>query len=106
MLRFQLAKCGALLGMTGEVVAWLQSQPVLGLISFVGTAVSAASAWYWSDKAHKRKDRREEHLERTFEVLLKTFAERVDSEVKAGRPDPFPDITKLLLEAGTRDEQP
>jgi hypothetical protein len=84
----------------GELIAWVQSQPVLGFLSLVGTAISAVSAWYYSEKGRKRRDRREEHFERASEDLLQTIKAHIKAELKAGRPDPFPEITKLLIERG------
>ena len=104
MLREHSFKLWAAVGMLGEAIAWLQSQPVLGFLSFVGTAVSAASAWYWSEKGRKRRDRREEHMESCSEQVLRAMAEHIAAEVKAGRPDPFPDVTRMLIEMGRGDD--
>lgn len=94
----------ATFGLAGEIVAWAQSQPVLGFISFVGTAATAVSAWYWSEKGRKRRDRREEHLENAFEDIVKALKTRIATDIRSGKDDPFPELTKLLIEMGRDDD--
>lgn len=98
MLSHQGCKLLAAMGLVGELVAWLSSQPVLGAVSFVGTVISAASAWYWSEKGRKRRDRREEHLERASEAILESVTRRIKKDMDDGKDDPFPELTKMLIE--------
>lgn len=95
-------KLVAAAGLIGELVAWMSSQPVLGAVSLVGTVISAISAWYWSEKGRKRRDRREEHLERATEEILNSVARRIKKDLDDGKDDPFPDLTRMLIEM--RDE--
>ena len=103
MVNHHTYKLWAAAGVVGEAIALLQSQPVLGFISFVGTVISAASAWYWSEKARKRRDRRDDYLERASERILNAMVEHQTAEIRAGRPDPFPELTKILLDRGDDD---
>jgi len=98
MLTHQGHKLLAAIGLVGELIAYLSSQPVLGAISFVGTVISAASAWYWSEKGRKRRDRREEHLERASEEILASVTRRIKKDMEEGKDDPFPELTRMLIE--------
>lgn len=84
LMHYHAPKLLAVTTSATELIAWVQSQPVLGFLGFVTSTLLGAYSWYQADQ-------RKRHEAALRDGAMRLIYEANEAAIRDGRPAPYPE---------------